>query len=200
MSQTNLSAELQSLSLFSKDFGWNSNIYFGDIRCFLSSYLNFLQLRDKKPYLSIGYVWNEIESRQQDIKKIYENNKIQEFDRYISDQFFLMIPSRFHLWEFLFNDYNSAGIYEYINNSQHEDKNKGNKVDLETICKLNHKYFIGDQFNFDVYFNTDLLKQSIPENISLPYQHPLSNLTYLKGYQDNLEIDKILKVYSDDEE
>lgn len=150
------------------NFMWTNTSYFNEIRCTLVYMIKFLS---KTSIVTINSLWSIIEEKQRNLKNANFDNSI---DIFILFKLYSMIPSRYHLWETLFDHDidETLEITTFLNNFSESLLRK--KLNIFNSCDIVSKYFIGNDFDYNKY--TDNIISILPNNIPLPENHPLHNI------------------------
>jgi len=139
------------------DFILSSKAMYTDMRCiFLMAIQQFASELGKRPIdITVNEYFNKLDD--------YLLNKVAT--NLFTSNLIKMLPPRWNLWNFLFTSNGNNPPYFYDNNtmlSQFElPFNWGTDFfNLENICNINRLFWIGNNFNYDMYFT--------PQNVPLP--------------------------------
>jgi hypothetical protein len=151
---------------------FNSNVmptynYFEDLRCVVKYILLKLAKKYDNNYklVTVKEFFDFVEKRQ------YKASKIKKQNRTIMENLIMMIPSKYHLWEFIFESFmespSTKPMIKAINYM-------GEYFSFENLCDINEKYFVGDDFDFDKYYKGKSVP--LPKNIdNFPAKHPFNS-------------------------
>ena len=92
-------------------------------------------------------------------------NILSKDKRTLYDNLILMVPSKYHIWDYIFRDVvqDTSPIKPYFLQL--------NNFSWDNLCDINEKYFVGDAFDFTQYVNRG--SGNLPANIqNYPDDHP----------------------------
>ncbi len=155
--------------------GWGSQSVYSEIKCVLLFLLKQLAEDEGKTIyqITIDSFWNYIEKLQS--VKLKNSTSNTFFNNSIE-----LCPSRYHLWEYLFeSDIKSSLLYypliQYIEQFSRQ-LGYTKTFDISKSCDIVQKYFIGDIFDassLKYKKNDDDMSDDIPGNVILPKNHPM---------------------------
>jgi len=144
--------------------------YYKEVICTIK-YINELLQERKGGKITIDELWSNIEEYQGEkcddimmcelVKKLTNN-----------------IPPRNHFWEYIFDvDPKSSHMFslslmEYLESNKYFNTMN---LDMNNICDVVKKYFVGGKFNYDKYDRELPIHLELPEDISLPLNHSMKN-------------------------
>lgn len=156
----------------SKEYSITGGIqtYYKEVVCTIK-YINELLQERKGEKITINELWENIEQYQSEdcddvmmcelVKKLTNN-----------------IPPRNHFWEYIFDvdpkssEMFSMSLMEYLEANKYFNTMK---LDMNNICDVVKKYFVGGKFNYDKYDRELPVHLELPEDISLPISHSFNN-------------------------
>jgi hypothetical protein len=167
---------------------WVGRNIFNDIRCILLSLLKNYAYSNEVDInsITINQFFNYIESIQKN------NTSLSYFEK----QQIYLIPSKYHIWEYIF-DYETQIIDQplisYLENSskisEFSSRNINLKWDILNSCKLTTRTFIGDKLDlypYNYYESDNQTRKQIPSINDLPNWHPLYNVDKSELYRYTL--------------
>lgn len=147
--------------------------YYKEVICTIK-YINELLQERKGEKISVDELWQHIEEYQSE-----ECNDIMmcELVKKLTNN----IPPRNHFWEYIFDvDPKSSEMFilslmEYLESNKYFNTLK---LDMNNICDVVKKYFVGGKFNYDKYDRELPTHLELPEDISLPLNHSMNTNTF----------------------
>ncbi len=142
-----------------------SETYFQEVGC-LVKYLNQVLIDKERSSITINRLFFEVEEIQ--------NFPEFDLDSKLLKKIYGMVPTRWHLWDFLFDSTTWGGINdtldEYLNNAKMVCGVANNiSVDLENQCDIVSKFFKGGKIFFDDYqYEKFGVHNPLSPDISLP--------------------------------
>ena len=142
--------------------------YYKEIICTIK-YINELLQERQKSKVNIDELWQYIEQYQEE--ECDDIMMCQLIKKLTS-----IIPSRNHFWEYIFDvdpkssEMFSMSLKEYLKSNKYFNTLK---LDMDNICDVVRKYFVGGKFNYDKYDRELPDHVDLPEDIPLPIKHSM---------------------------
>lgn len=143
--------------------------YYKEVICTIK-YINELLQKQKERSITVDELWQQIEEYQRD-----ECDDIMKCE--LVKKLTSIIPSRNHFWEYIFDidqkydEILNLSLIEYLESNKYFNTLK---LDMNNICDVVKKYFIGGKFNYDKYDRELPTHVELPEDISLPLSHSMN--------------------------
>jgi len=172
VNELKMNVDNDGVAVSTKDYSMTGGIqtYYKEVICTIK-YINELLQEKKGEKITIDELWQSIEEYQSEncndimmcelVKKLTNN-----------------IPPRNHFWEYIFDvdpkssDMFSMSLIDYLEANKYFNTMN---LDMNNICDVVKKYFVGGKLNYDKYDRKLPLHLELPEDISLPLNHSMNN-------------------------
>jgi hypothetical protein len=133
--------------------------FYQDIRCVIKYMVIYLAEKFGKPEDQVTFeeFFDYVDEKHRNI--------LSKDKRTLYDNLILMVPSKYHIWDYIFRDViiDTSPIKQYFLHY--------NNFSWDNLCDINEKYFVGDAFDFTQYVNRG--SPGLPVNITnYPHDHP----------------------------